>query len=64
MNHAGLANSTTPFAFFYREVMRQAMMLAFNDTFWLLAWLTAIVIPLTLLFRGTAAKGLPGAGLH
>ena len=39
----------------YREVLRQASMLAFNDVFWLFAWLTALVAPLTLFLR--RAKG-------
>jgi DHA2 family multidrug resistance protein len=50
----------------YGEVLRQANMLAFNDIFWLFAWLTALVVPLTLLMRrakGTAAADTAGA-LH
>jgi DHA2 family multidrug resistance protein len=35
----------------YREVLRQANMLAFNDVFWLFAWLTAALIPLTLFMQ-------------
>jgi DHA2 family multidrug resistance protein len=44
----------------YREVMRQANMLAFNDVFWLFAWLTAVLVPLTLFMR--RAKGAAGPG--
>ncbi|MCU0573378.1 MAG: DHA2 family efflux MFS transporter permease subunit [Syntrophobacteraceae bacterium] len=35
----------------YREVLRQANMLAFNDVFWLFAWLTAVLVPLTLFMQ-------------
>lgn len=35
----------------YREVLRQANMLAFNDIFWLFAWLTAALIPLTYVMK-------------
>jgi DHA2 family multidrug resistance protein len=63
-NHAELASPGTVLAFFYREMLRQANMLAFNDTFWLLALLTACVIPLTLLFRGAAARGVAPGGVH
>jgi len=45
----------------YREVMRQANMLAFNDVFWLFAWLTAVLVPLTLFMR--RAKGAAGPGV-
>jgi MFS transporter, DHA2 family, multidrug resistance protein len=41
-------------AVLYRETLRQASMLAFNDTFWLLAIATALLVPLTVLFRQTA----------
>lgn len=61
--HADLANSTTALAVVYREVLRQASMLAFNDTFWVLAWMTAALIPLTLLFRKETPSAPPG-GAH
>jgi DHA2 family multidrug resistance protein len=35
----------------YQEVIRQATMLAFNDAFWVMAWLTACLIPLTFLLK-------------
>ena len=41
----------------YREVLRQAGMLAFNDTFWLLCIGTAFLVPVTLLFRRGSADG-------
>jgi MFS transporter, DHA2 family, multidrug resistance protein len=43
----------------YRELLRQANMLAFNDIFWLFALLTASLVPLTFLMRGP--KGGKGA---
>jgi DHA2 family multidrug resistance protein len=49
--HADLASPTAALAWIYQEVLRQASMLAFNDTFWLLSCFTAFLIPLTLLFR-------------
>jgi DHA2 family multidrug resistance protein len=61
--HADLASSNTALAFIYREVLRQASILAFNDTFWILACMTASVIPLTLLFRKGKAAVPPG-GAH
>jgi DHA2 family multidrug resistance protein len=51
MHRPDLANPTTTLALIYRELQRQASILAFNDTFWLLACATAILIPLTFLFR-------------
>lgn len=36
----------------YGETLRQAAMMAFNDTFWLFAWFTAALIPLTFVMRG------------
>lgn len=47
-------NVATPvkaLALFYGEVLRQASMLAFNDVFWLFAWFTALLIPLTLILK-------------
>jgi DHA2 family multidrug resistance protein len=61
MHHADMANSTTVLALVYREVLRQANMLAFNDTFWILAWMTAALVPLSLLFRRGAGGAPPGA---
>jgi DHA2 family multidrug resistance protein len=48
---AGMSNSPLLMAGIYREVLRQANMLAFNDIFWLFAWLTGALIPLTILMR-------------
>ncbi len=56
------ANSPLALAAVYREVMRQANMLAFNDVFWLFAWLTAILVPLTMFMkRAKAAEAPPPA---
>ncbi len=43
----------------YREVLRQANMLAFNDIFWLFAWFTAVLVPLTLLMQKPKHAGPP-----
>ncbi len=65
MSHAGAPSSTQGLAFLYQEVLRQASMLSFNDTFYVLAIATAILIPLTLLLReGRAGAASPGAGMH
>jgi DHA2 family multidrug resistance protein len=40
-----------PLAAVYQEVLRQASMLAFNDSFLLLSWITALLLPLTLLMK-------------
>lgn len=42
----------------YQEVVRQATMLAFNDIFWLFAWFTAVLVPLTFLMQP------PKPGVH
>jgi DHA2 family multidrug resistance protein len=50
-----------PLAAVYQEVLRQANMLAFNDAFLLLGWITAILLPLTLLMKkpeGPAPLGM------
>ena len=47
-------------AVIYQEVQRQAAMLAFNDIFWLFAWFTAILVPLTFLMQPPKPGG-PGA---
>ena len=47
----GMMHSRLFLAGVYREVLRQAQMLAFNDVFWLFAWLTAALVPLTLLME-------------
>ena len=62
-HHPQLETSTTAFAVIYREVLRQAGMLAFNDTFWLFAWVTAFLVPLTLFFRRSRAT-MPVEGIH
>jgi hypothetical protein len=40
----------------YQEVIRKATMLAFNDAFWAMAWLTAALVPLTF-FLKTPKRG-------
>jgi DHA2 family multidrug resistance protein len=45
------ATQDSVFAFIYQEVVRQAAMLAFNDAFWVMAWVTAGLVPLTFLLK-------------
>jgi len=52
-----LATPSATLSVIYREVQRQAGMLAFNDTFWLLCIGTAMLVPVTLLFRRGSADG-------
>ena len=40
-----------PLAAVYQEVLRQASMLAFNDSFWILSGITALLLPLALLLK-------------
>ncbi len=61
----GMTQSKLLLAGLYREVLRQANMLAFNDVFWLFAWLTVALVPLTLLMK--THRGGPAAvsdGVH
>lgn len=51
------ANSPALLAGIYREVLRQANMLAFNDVFWLFAWFTAALVPLTFLMQKSKRGG-------
>jgi DHA2 family multidrug resistance protein len=44
-------------AFVYREVLRQANMLAFNDTFFLLSILVLLVLPLPFFMKGYKTAG-------
>jgi DHA2 family multidrug resistance protein len=50
-HNPAVAHGRSPLAVIYQEVIKQAQMMAFNDIFWLLAWLTAALVPLTLLFK-------------
>ncbi|HQB14367.1 MAG TPA: DHA2 family efflux MFS transporter permease subunit [Syntrophales bacterium] len=47
-----LANFEGVLAVIYQEVLKQASMLAFNDTFWIMGWLTACLVPTALLLKG------------
>jgi DHA2 family multidrug resistance protein len=65
MHHSSTATSTEGLVFLYQEILRQASILAFNDTFYILAGTTAALIPLTLLLRGRrAGADSTGAGMH
>jgi DHA2 family multidrug resistance protein len=45
------ATRESVYALIYEQVTRQATMLAFNDAFWVLAWVTAALVPLTFLLK-------------
>jgi DHA2 family multidrug resistance protein len=65
MHNSGTGTLTDGLVFLYQEILRQASMLAFNDTFYLLAATTTALIPLTLLLRRRgAATDSAGAGMH
>ncbi|MDR3555304.1 MAG: DHA2 family efflux MFS transporter permease subunit [Syntrophobacteraceae bacterium] len=64
MNHMA-APSKGGLAFVYGEVLRQASMLSFNDTFYVLAIGTALMTPLTLFLRKSSSRaGSSAAGMH
>ena len=64
MNHMA-SPSKGGLSFIYGEVLRQASMLSFNDTFFVLSIATAILIPLTLFLRkDSSGGGSPTAGMH
>jgi DHA2 family multidrug resistance protein len=60
-NLSASGGQTAFLAAVYREVLRQANMLAFNDVFHLFAWATAILVPLTLFMRRRRRGTVPGA---
>ncbi len=64
MNHPEAPCPAGGLAFIYRDVLRQASMLSFNDTFYCLAIATAILIPVTFLLRRGQPARTPGAGMH
>jgi len=53
---------SAPLAALYREVMRHAAMLAYNDVFWIMAVLCALVLPATLLMRKAKGETLTSFG--
>ena len=59
LHQPSLAYDKNVMAFIYQEILRQASMLAFNDSFRALAISTAVLIPLTLLFRRRGAPSMP-----
>ncbi|HDM77516.1 MAG TPA: DHA2 family efflux MFS transporter permease subunit [Deltaproteobacteria bacterium] len=62
-NDPGFASPDKVLAVFYKEVLRQASMLAFNDVFWLFAWFTAFLIPMTFILKKPTGKVEIG-GIH
>jgi DHA2 family multidrug resistance protein len=59
MHQPSLAYHKNVMAFMYQELLRQASMLTFKDSFRVLAVATAVLIPLTLLFRRRVAPSPP-----
>jgi DHA2 family multidrug resistance protein len=59
LHQPSLAYDKNVMAFIYQEILRQANMLAFNDSFRALAISTAVLIPLTLLFRRVSGTTIP-----
>jgi len=65
MNHSAAAPSTGGLAFLYQEILRQASILSFNDTFYVLSIATAILIPFAFLLRkGRSGAASSGTALH
>ncbi len=62
--HPQLAGPAFQLAVIYREVLKQANMLAFNDAFRALALGAAVLIPLTLLFKKASTRTKPMGGMH
>jgi DHA2 family multidrug resistance protein len=48
----------------YRELLRQASMLSFNDAFYMLSVMMMLVLPLVLLMRKGNAEEPPTTGIH
>ena len=63
-SYPAAANQTGVLSVVYREVLRQASMLAFNDTFWLLAIITAVLVFFTPIFKRPKRAALPMEGVH
>jgi DHA2 family multidrug resistance protein len=61
LNAHGLLN-VPPEALLYRETQRQALTLAFNDTFLTVAIILVCVLPMVLLMKPRVGKGPAGAG--
>jgi DHA2 family multidrug resistance protein len=64
MNHPDIPSQTGGLVFVYQEIMRQASMLSFNDTFYILSIATFILIPVTFLLRRGKGGPPPDAGVH
>lgn len=59
MHQPSLAYHKNVMAFIYQDILRQANMLAFNDSFRALAIATAFLVPLTLIFRRVSRPRVP-----
>ncbi len=61
LNYMGI-NNLPPEALIYRELLRQANMMAFNDTFYLLAILMVFILPMLFLMK--ASKEVKSISVH
>jgi DHA2 family multidrug resistance protein len=59
-HHPSASFGHGPLAAVYQEVLRQASMMAFNDSFLFLGWITALLLPLTLLMKKPEGPATPG----
>lgn len=50
-HHPELSDPLGVLAVIYQELLRQANMLAFNDAFWVLSWVTGGLVPFVLVFK-------------
>lgn len=64
MTHPEIPSQSGGLMFVYQEVMRQASMLSFNDTFYILSIATFSLIPVTFLLRRGKGGPPPDAGMH
>jgi hypothetical protein len=56
MNRPELADWKGVLAIVYREVERQASMMAFNDVFWTLSLVVGALVPTVLIFRAATGQ--------
>jgi DHA2 family multidrug resistance protein len=60
LHRPDLALGDGPLVLLAREVARQAAMMAFNDSFWMLAWIAASMLPLVFLLKRSGDGLAPG----
>jgi len=60
LHRPDLASGDGPLLFIAREAARQGGMMAFNDSFWLLCWIAASMLPLVFLLKRAGGGAAPG----